>query len=77
MRRKQNWREWPSIKAQQDRKRIGKGERRRAFREIEVRSQVEVASILGISHQAVQQIERNAIWKIRRSISGIWKELIA
>jgi DNA-directed RNA polymerase sigma subunit (sigma70/sigma32) len=34
-----------------------------------VRSQGEVADILGITRQAVQQIERRALWKLRMRLA--------
>lgn len=38
------------------------------------RSQVEVAKIMGISRQAVHQIERKALMKMRAGLLPIWRE---
>lgn len=40
-----------------------------------IRTQAEVAELLGTSPQNVQQIERIAFGKLRRRLSGFWKEL--
>ena len=40
-----------------------------ALRLIEIRSRGEVAQMLGISRQAVHQIERIALWKLRHRLA--------
>lgn len=40
----------------------------------ELRSAAEVATILGVSKQRVQQLERSALYKIRRSLKQFWAD---
>lgn len=39
-----------------------------------VRSMTEVAQALGITRQAVHQIERAALWKLRKRLLACWLE---
>lgn len=43
--------------------------------QIALRSQSEVAAILGVSRQAVVQVEHRAISKLRRALLGLYGEL--
>lgn len=40
-----------------------------------VRTQEEVAKMMGVSRQNVQQAERNALWKLRNGLRSLYREL--
>jgi len=50
------------------------GEKKDAMAFLELRSADEVAKILGITRQRVQQIEREALHKIRRALRQTYEE---
>lgn len=52
-----------------------KGERHNCMREFAIRDLKQVAAIMGISAQRVQQIERAALRKIRRKMWAYRKEI--
>lgn len=77
--KKKGWnrKNWPGAKRAIERRRCLPGEKPGLLKTIAIRNQVEVAAMLGISHQAVNNIERNALWKIRRMLEPLRKELAA
>ena len=50
------------------------GEPKDAMQHLELRSAEQVATIMGISRQRVQQIEREALFKLRRGLRQFWNE---
>ena len=42
-----------------------------------IRSQITVAKMMGLTPQRVYQLERNAIWKLRRAVARILREAVA
>lgn len=43
---------------------------------LQVRTRSEVAKILNISRQAVHQLERRALWKIRRALWPMYQDWV-
>lgn len=52
------------------------GEKKGPLLFLELRSPSEVAKILGLSRQRIQQIEREAIGKLRRGLQEFWNDWI-
>ena len=50
------------------------GEQKDCMQSLELRTPQEVANILGITRQRVQQIEREALFKLRRGLRTFWME---
>jgi len=47
----------------------------KSVRVIAIRTQAEVAKIMGCRPQNVQQLERKALWKLRRALASYFREL--
>lgn len=50
------------------------GEKKDPLNFLELRTPQEVATILGVSRQRVQQIEREALTKLRRGLMEFWND---
>ncbi len=65
---------WPSDAVRREMQRLKPGEKRSCFTDhsnfgvVALRSQKDVAIILGVTRQAVQQVERMALHKLRTAL---------